>query len=110
MPRMWRMRRISHEGIHEWGQNRTGAEKDQPREHQQDDDQGNQPPLFFLFQKRQEFFAKQPHTLLELNARFSQWQRQRRHVSLAACANRESRPSTATLSRIGGHTTPRQAW
>src|SRR5947209_11324330 len=81
MPRMWRMRRISHEGIHERGQNRTAAEKDQHREHQQDDDQGNQPPLLFLLQKRQEFFAKLPHTLIEPTARFSQWQRQRRLFS-----------------------------
>src|SRR2546425_5584079 len=81
MPRMWRMGRISHEGIHERGQNRTATEKDQPREHQQDDDQGNQPPLLFLFQKRQEFFAKLPHTLIELTARFSQWQRQTRLFS-----------------------------
>src|SRR6266446_1685076 len=50
----------------------------QPNEHQPDDDQGNQPPLLFLFQKRQELSEKLPHTLIELIARFSQWQRQRR--------------------------------
>jgi hypothetical protein len=72
---MWRMGKSSHERVHEWGQDRTAAENDKPREHQQEDHQRNQPPFLFLLQKRQEFFAKLPHAHIELTARYSQWQR-----------------------------------
>ena len=55
------MGKSSHERVHEWGQDRTAAEKDQPREHQQEDHQRNQPPFLFLLQEKEKLFEELPH-------------------------------------------------
>src|SRR5688572_268388 len=60
MPRIWRMGG-SHERVHQWSQNRTRAEDNQRAQNEQQDDEGNEPPLFLLPEKQHEFFEKLPH-------------------------------------------------